>query len=196
MTTAASASTSDAACFVPDQSPQFAADTNPPLTAGVGQPYGYAFVASGTPAPPYTLAVGKPSWLSIDATTGVVSGTPPTGTTTFTYSVIASNRAANKCAVHGGGHEPAAALDEGGRVGVVGVPGVGKGQRERDVHDDGAERGAGDGDERVGIVGVAAVGVTGVEQQWWQLVAQRGDVACAVDRGEPHVDVHRHVQGA
>jgi hypothetical protein len=72
---------------------------NPPLTATVGQPYSYAFVAGGSPAPTYSLSDGSvlllaaaaPAWLTIDPSTGVVSGTPPAGTTSFTYSVTATN---------------------------------------------------------------------------------------------------------
>ena len=70
--------------------PAFTA-ANPPLTATVGTVYSYAFAASGVPAPTFALGSGTPSWLSINASTGAVSGTPPTGTTSFTYSVIASN---------------------------------------------------------------------------------------------------------
>src|SRR5262249_37377844 len=32
-----------------------------------------------------------PSWLTIGSATGTVSGTPPSGTTSFTYSVMAAN---------------------------------------------------------------------------------------------------------
>jgi hypothetical protein len=74
------------------QAPVFTADT-PPLTAGTGTPYSYQFTASGTPAPAFTLGGGAPSWLTIDATTGQVTGTPPAGTTSFTYSVTASSSA-------------------------------------------------------------------------------------------------------
>jgi uncharacterized repeat protein (TIGR01451 family) len=70
--------------------PAFVTDS-PPLTAAAGQPYDYTFTASGTPAPTYALADGAPSWLSVDATTGEVTGTPPAGTTTFSYSVTATN---------------------------------------------------------------------------------------------------------
>ncbi len=70
--------------------PVFTTDT-PPLTATVGTPYSYAFHATGTPTPTYALASGAPTWLSINSTTGAVSGTPPTGTTSFVYSVTASN---------------------------------------------------------------------------------------------------------
>ena len=36
---------------------------------------------------------GAPSWLSIGASTGVLSGTVPRGTTTFSYAVTVANRA-------------------------------------------------------------------------------------------------------
>jgi hypothetical protein len=64
---------------------------SPALTGSVGTPYGYTFQASGTPAPTYSLGAGAPAWLSIDATTGVLGGTPPSGTTSFVYSVVATN---------------------------------------------------------------------------------------------------------
>jgi uncharacterized repeat protein (TIGR01451 family) len=73
-----------------DGAPAFVMDS-PPLTAAAGQPYDYTFTASGTPAPTYALASGAPSWLSIDASTGEVTGTPPSGTTSFSYSVTATN---------------------------------------------------------------------------------------------------------
>jgi large repetitive protein len=75
-----------------DQPPAFVMDS-PPLTATAGQVYDYTFAASGTPAPSYALGGGAPSWLSVNASTGLVTGTPPTGTTSFTYSVTASNPA-------------------------------------------------------------------------------------------------------
>jgi hypothetical protein len=67
--------------------PQFEA-SNPPLTATVGSYYQYTFTASGHPS--YSLS-GAPGWLSINATTGQVSGDVPGGTTLFSYSVTASN---------------------------------------------------------------------------------------------------------
>jgi hypothetical protein len=75
-----------------DQAPAFVLDS-PPLTATTGLPYDYTFTASGTPAPTYALAPGAPSWLSVNPATGEVTGTPPAGTTTFSYSVTATNRA-------------------------------------------------------------------------------------------------------
>jgi uncharacterized repeat protein (TIGR01451 family) len=72
------------------QPPQFTA-ANPPLTATVGAAYSYGFAASGVPAPTFALASGAPAWLTINATSGAISGTPPAGTTSFAYSVVASN---------------------------------------------------------------------------------------------------------
>jgi hypothetical protein len=40
-----------------------------------------------------TLATGAPSWLSVNASTGEVTGTPPSGTTSFSYAVTATNAA-------------------------------------------------------------------------------------------------------
>ena len=73
-----------------DQAPAFVLDS-PPSTAVARQQYGYPFVASGTTAPAYALASGAPSWLSVNASTGVVTGTPPAGTTSFSYAVTAAN---------------------------------------------------------------------------------------------------------
>ena len=72
------------------QPPAFTA-ANPPLTATAGAAYTYGFAASGVPAPTFALGSGAPAWLTIGATTGTVSGTPPAGTTSFAYSVVASN---------------------------------------------------------------------------------------------------------
>jgi hypothetical protein len=70
--------------------PQFTADS-PSLSTRVGDAYSYNFDASGTPAPTYAL-VDAPSWLTINSSTGVVSGTVPWGTGAgFSYSVAASN---------------------------------------------------------------------------------------------------------
>ncbi|MGO9196800.1 MAG: putative Ig domain-containing protein [Acidimicrobiales bacterium] len=70
--------------------PYFYADS-PPLDAGAKQVYYYQFGAYGVPTPTYKLGSGSPSWLGIDKTTGQVLGTLPSGVTTFSYSVVASN---------------------------------------------------------------------------------------------------------
>jgi len=62
----------------------------PPTTATAGGAYHATFAASGTPAPTFAL-VGAPGWLSVDATTGAVSGTVPNGTASFSYSIQAAN---------------------------------------------------------------------------------------------------------
>lgn len=75
----------------PSTAPVFTTDS-PPTTVPSGTPYTGYFGASGVPAPTYALAPGAPAWLSIDPSfTGIVSGTPPPGTTSFTFSVLASN---------------------------------------------------------------------------------------------------------
>ena len=70
--------------------PAFTADT-PPTTATVGTLYVYPFAASGSPAPTFTVSSGTlPLGLSLNSTTGVLSGTPTTvGPSTF--QVTASN---------------------------------------------------------------------------------------------------------
>jgi hypothetical protein len=75
-----------------NQAPAFVLDS-PATATQAGQEYSYSFLASGTPAPGYALAAGTPSWLAISASTGTVTGTPPPGTTSFTYSVTAANTA-------------------------------------------------------------------------------------------------------
>ena len=75
-----------------NQAPAFVVD-RPPLTVTAGQEYEYVFAASGTPAPAYALAAGAPSWLSVNGSTGELTGTPPAGTRSFTYTVTAANAA-------------------------------------------------------------------------------------------------------
>ncbi len=75
----------------PPAGPVFTTDS-PPQTVPSGGVYAGDFGASGVPAPAYALAPGAPAWLGIEPSfTGIVSGTPPSDTTSFTYSVIASN---------------------------------------------------------------------------------------------------------
>src|SRR5262249_60641385 len=58
--------------------PVFTADS-PPSTAPIGDAFGYAFAATGTPAPTFTVASGAlPDGLSLDASTGALTGTPTT----------------------------------------------------------------------------------------------------------------------
>lgn len=85
-----------------DQAPVFTF-ASPPLTATARNSYSYDFTASGYPAPTYSLANGAPSWLSINTTTGALSGTAPTHPKSFTYSVTAHQlgRFDNRRPVHG-----------------------------------------------------------------------------------------------
>jgi large repetitive protein len=79
--------------IVVDQAPSFTA-ASPPTDATSGQPYDYTFAAAGVPAPNFALAAGAPAWLAIDGASGALTGTPPAGTSTFTYEVVASNAGA------------------------------------------------------------------------------------------------------
>lgn len=73
--------------FTPGVAPDWTRHT-PPLTAQPGA-YVYKFAASGDPSPTFSL-VGAPSWLTISPN-GLVSGRPPAGVESFSYSVVASN---------------------------------------------------------------------------------------------------------
>lgn len=74
--------------YVPGIRPSWT-QANPPLSSPRNTTYRYAFAASGDPAVTYRL-VSAPAWLTIGSG-GQVTGTPPKATTTFTYSVAASN---------------------------------------------------------------------------------------------------------
>jgi hypothetical protein len=74
------------------QAPAFELDS-PPSQAVAGQAYSYTFQASGAPAPTYALVPGAPLWLSVNATTGEVTGTPPRDAASFSYTVTATNLA-------------------------------------------------------------------------------------------------------
>jgi hypothetical protein len=70
--------------------PAFTADA-PPSTTTVGVAYLYTFAATGVPAPGFTATRGSlPPGLSLDRTTGVLSGTPTTSGT-FSFHVTAAN---------------------------------------------------------------------------------------------------------
>ncbi len=73
--------------FTPGVAPVWVRNT-PPLRAGRGE-YVYNFTARGKPAPTYQLR-DAPSWLQISPK-GLVSGRPPGGTESFSYSVVAGN---------------------------------------------------------------------------------------------------------
>ncbi len=75
--------------FQPGIAPAFTRD-DPSLAATHGRSYHYRFHATGQLKPTYAL-LDAPAWLSIDPTTGALSGVPPVGTTDFVYSVTATN---------------------------------------------------------------------------------------------------------
>jgi hypothetical protein len=59
-----------------------------PTTATIGTAYTLTPTASGGTGPPYTWSsINKPSWLSLNASTGVLSGTPGTSATTVTFTL-------------------------------------------------------------------------------------------------------------
>jgi len=60
-----------------------------PIAATAGTPYSYPVTATGSPAPTYTVTSGSlPVGLTLNGTTGVISGTPTTpGSSTFTLTV-------------------------------------------------------------------------------------------------------------
>ena len=64
--------------------------STPPLSASPGKAYSYGFAATGFPDPTYAL-MGAPAWLTAVADTGMVSGIPTSGTTSFSYSVVATD---------------------------------------------------------------------------------------------------------
>ncbi|WP_378148725.1 Ig domain-containing protein [Cnuibacter sp. UC19_7] len=70
--------------------PVFTQDS-PPASGNVGSRYAYQWAASGYPAPVFSLSHGTlPDGVTLDATTGELSGTPTT-VGTYTFQVRASN---------------------------------------------------------------------------------------------------------
>lgn len=60
-------------------------------TFAVGQLSSFTVTAAGTPTPTFS-AIGLPTWASLNSTTGVLSGTPPTTSTSpYTISLTATN---------------------------------------------------------------------------------------------------------
>ena len=86
----ATAASGLAAPPTPGAAPAFTADS-PPADGAVGTAYSYTFAATGTPTPLYSVASGTlPGGLSLDPTSGVLSGTPTTAGT-FSFTVQAAN---------------------------------------------------------------------------------------------------------
>lgn len=77
------------AAGTPSETPAPTITSGAPTTATVGQPYSYTVTATGTPSPTFT-ATGLPAGLTLDGTTGVVSGTP-TAPGSSTVTITASN---------------------------------------------------------------------------------------------------------
>jgi len=64
-----------------------------PTGATVGTPYSYTVTATGSPTPTYTVSSGAlPAGLTLNGTTGVISGTP-TATGTSSFTITATNGA-------------------------------------------------------------------------------------------------------
>jgi uncharacterized repeat protein (TIGR01451 family) len=64
---------------------------NPPTTAYSGLTYAYVFGANSSSAVTYSLTPASASFLSIDPSTGLVTGSPPAKVKSFTYSVVATS---------------------------------------------------------------------------------------------------------
>jgi len=74
----------------PPRPAAFEADT-PQAAASIGRPYAYQFVASGLPAPSFAVVSGSlPDGLSLDPSTGLLSGTP-LAPGSFVFKVKAAN---------------------------------------------------------------------------------------------------------
>ena len=69
--------------------PNFTAST-PPATATTGLPYSYAFAATGFPAPTYAIVGALPNGLTLNAVSGLLSGTP-TAAGRFPFTISATS---------------------------------------------------------------------------------------------------------
>ena len=77
--------------LVTGDTPPFFTAASPPETLLAGSSFEYTFSAAGYPPPTYTLSPGAPSWLTIDPSTGRLTGAVPAGIVNFSYSVTATN---------------------------------------------------------------------------------------------------------
>ncbi|WP_237657048.1 ice-binding family protein [Agreia sp. COWG] len=101
-----------------------------PTSATAGTPYSYTVTASGTPTPTFTVSSGAlPTGLTLDSTTGVISGTPTTpGSSTFTITATNSiDSDSETYTVVTGSPTPTSPTDSGtpGTPGSPGTPGGG-----------------------------------------------------------------------
>jgi hypothetical protein len=73
-------------------SPPLQMVTTSPLPSGKpGVPYTYQATASGGLQPYNWTASGLPAWLSLNNTTGILSGTPPAGDASYTFSLVVTD---------------------------------------------------------------------------------------------------------
>jgi hypothetical protein len=79
------ASVSEPVQLTVNEAPAFTSTAPPAAVAGTA--YSFTFTASGFPAPTFSIAGTLPSGLSLDSSTGVLSGTPAAGTG-GTYSLV------------------------------------------------------------------------------------------------------------
>jgi len=94
-TVTASATGAPSVTFSETVNPALALPVGPPRGTGPGTPYSQTFTASGgTGGYVYTLATGSslPMGLTLDPATGTVSGTAPTTTGSYTFTLIVTDR--------------------------------------------------------------------------------------------------------